>query len=93
MNNKITILSIICVISVIYAILLYFRSTNQLEAIRVEELAAVEELAELKKTNDTLLNDINHMYDNDVIRALAWEHLGMTDIRETIFYFTNREGN
>ena len=91
MDKKWTLFGIICVIAVIYSSILYYSSCISLRDITAEREEAERVGRTLEAEKEALRRDIEGLKDDDTLRALAWERLGMAESGEIIFYFADRE--
>ena len=92
MSNKQTLLRICSAAAVIYTAFLYFTSCRDLALVRERADAAEAELTRCINEQAELSSQLASLDDEDTLRRLAWERLGMTESGETVFYFTDKEG-
>ena len=88
MQNKGTIVRIVLVALMTYALLHFAAAKAQLEQSRQLAGALAEEQARLEKENQDLTQLLEAGYDEGTIEALARERLGLVMPGETVFYFT-----
>ena len=88
MQNKGTIVRIVLVALMTYALLHFAAAKAQLEQTRQLAGALAEEQARLEKENQNLTQLLEAGYDEGTIEALARERLGLVMPGETVFYFT-----
>lgn len=88
MQNKGTIVRIVLVALMTYALLHFAAAKAQLEQTRQLAGALAEEQARLETENQNLTQLLEAGYDEGTIEALARERLGLVMPGETVFYFT-----
>ena len=88
MQNKGTIVRIVLVALMTYALLHFAAAKAQLEQTRQLAGALAEEQARLETENQDLTQLLEAGYDEGTIEALARERLGLVLPGETVFYFT-----
>ena len=88
MQNKGTIVRIVLVALMTYALLHFAAAKAQLEQTRQLAGTLAEEQARLEKENQDLTQLLEAGYDGGTIEALARERLGLVMPGETVFYFT-----
>ena len=88
MQNKGTIVRIVLVALMAYALLHFAAARAELEQTRQLAGALAEEQARLEKENQDLTQLLEAGYDEGTIEALARERLGLVMPGETVFYFT-----
>lgn len=88
MQNKGTIVRIVLVALMTYALLHFAAAKAQLEQTRQLAGTLAEEQARLEKENQDLTQLLEAGYDEGTIEALARERLGLVMPGETVFYFT-----
>ena len=88
MQNKGTIVRIVLVALMTYALLHFAAAKAQLEQTRQLAGALAEEQARLETENQNLTQLLEAGYDEGTTEALARERLGLVMPGETVFYFT-----
>ena len=88
MQNKGTIVRIVLVALMTYALLHFAAAKAQLEQTRQLAGTLAEEQARLEKENQDLTQLLEAGYDEGTLEAMARERLGLVMPGETVFYFT-----
>jgi len=88
MQNRATILRIVLVALMLYALLNFASARAELERTRQMELAFETEYEGLAEENRQLRQRLEAGGDDETIEALARERLGLVMPGETVFYFT-----
>ncbi len=93
MQNRETIVRIVLVTLMIYALFSFASARRELEQTRQTALMLEEEYEGLTEENRQLRERLESGSDDETIEAMARERLGLVMPGETVFYFTtDREG-
>ena len=88
MQNRETIVRIVLVALMIYALFSFASARRELVQTRQTVLRLEEEYESLTEENRQLEQRLASGSDDETMEALAWERLGLVMPGETVFYFT-----
>ena len=88
MQNRETIVRIVLVALMIYALFSFASARRELDQTRQTVLRLEEEYESLTEENRQLEQRLASGSDDETMEALAWERLGLVMPGETVFYFT-----
>ncbi len=88
MHNKNVILRIVIVVLLCYTLSSFIAARQRLRETELAVQSARQELTELEQENARLKKQIAGLDDEDELRRLAWQRLGMVMPDEKVFYFT-----
>lgn len=92
MYSRDTLLRIVAVALLLYAILSAASSSARLKKLRAAEAGLRQQLATLEQERDQLEQRLAEGISDEELERLARERLGLALPGEKIFYFTDREG-
>lgn len=88
MHNKNVILRIVIVALLCYALANFIAAQERLRETGLAADELRQELLQLQEENESLQAQLASLEDEDVLRRLAWQRLGMVMPDEKVFYFT-----
>lgn len=88
MHNKNVILRIVIVALLCYTLSNFIAARERLHETEMAAQLLRLELTERKQENEQLKAQLESIDDEDELRALAWQRLGMVMPDEKVFYFT-----
>lgn len=88
MHNKNVILRIVIVTLLCYTLSNFIAARERLRETEAAVQSAQQELAELEQENAQIKKQLAGLDDEDELRRLAWQRLGMVMPDEKVFYFT-----
>lgn len=88
MHNKNVIVRIVIVALLCYTLSNFIAARQRLRETELAVQSARQELTELEQENARLKKQIAGLDDEDELRRLAWQRLGMVMPDEKVFYFT-----
>lgn len=92
MHNRNVILRIVIVALLCYTLSSFVAARERLHETELAAKTLSQELAELQTENELLQARLSRLDDEDELRAMAWQRLGMVMPDEKVFYFkTDRE--
>lgn len=88
MHNKNVILRIVIVVLLCYTLSNFIAARERLHETELAAQSLRQELVLLRQENEQLQTQLERLNDEDKLRALAWQRLGMVMPDEKVFYFT-----
>lgn len=88
MHNRNVILRIVIVALLCYTLSSFVAARERLHETELAAKILSQELAELQTENELLQARLSRLDDEDELRAMAWQRLGMVMPDEKVFYFT-----
>lgn len=88
MHNKNVIVRIVIVALLCYTLSNFIAARQRLRETELAVQSARQELTELEQENARLKKQLASLDDEDELRRLAWQRLGMVMPDEKVFYFT-----
>lgn len=88
MHNKNVILRIVIVALLCYTLSNFIAARECLHETELAAQSLRQELVLLRQENEQLQTQLERLNDEDKLRALAWQRLGMVMPDEKVFYFT-----
>lgn len=88
MHNGNVILRIVIVALLCYTLSNFIAARERLYETELAAQSMRQELLELRQEKEQLQTRLDSLNDEDELRALAWQRLGMVMPEEKVFYFT-----